>query len=102
MKPSGLRSIDAIRSRVEVIRKHFGPEPLGVFEDADEINRFKIDSDYTEPVEASTINRVLETIRSSINWGMAQTPPLFNEAPLHRFAVRLNNKDEATRDRRLL
>jgi integrase len=102
VKPSGLRSIDAIRSRVEVIRKHFGPEPLGVFEDADEINRFKIDSDYAESVEVSTINRVLETIRSSINWGMAQTPPLFNKSPFHRFGVRLNKKDETIRDRRLL
>jgi hypothetical protein len=36
----------AVASRV--IRKHFGSEPLGVFEDADEINRFKIDSDYEE------------------------------------------------------
>ncbi len=73
-----------------------------MFEDADEINRFKIDSDYAEAVEVSTINRVLETIRSSINWGMAQTPPLFNKSPFHRFGVRLNKKDETIRDRRLL
>jgi hypothetical protein len=32
---------------------------------------------------------------------MAQTPPLFNRSPFHRFGVRLNKKAETARDRRL-
>jgi hypothetical protein len=36
-----------------------------------------------------------------MNWGMAQTPPLFKKAPFHRFGVRMNKKLETTRDRRL-
>lgn len=32
---------------------------------------------------------------------MAQTPPLFNRSPFHRFGVRLNQKAETARDRRL-
>jgi hypothetical protein len=32
---------------------------------------------------------------------MAQTPPLFNESPFHRFGVRMNKKAETSRDRRL-
>ncbi len=27
-----------------------------------------------------------------MNWGMAQTPPLFNRSPFHLFGVRLNKK----------
>jgi len=36
-----------------------------------------------------------------MNWGMAQTPPLFNRSPFHRFGVRLNKKAETARDRRV-
>jgi integrase len=36
-----------------------------------------------------------------MNWGMAQTPPLFRKSPFHRFGVRLNKKLEISRDRRL-
>ena len=36
-----------------------------------------------------------------MNWGMAQTPPLFKKSPFHRFGVRMNKKLETTRDRRL-
>ena len=37
-----------------------------------------------------------------MNWGMAQTTPLFKKSPFHRFGVRLNKKAETMRDRRLL
>jgi integrase len=47
------------------------------------------------------MHRVLETLRAAMNWGMAQTPPLFNRSPFHRFGVRLNKKAETARDRRL-
>lgn len=36
-----------------------------------------------------------------MNWGLAQTPPLFSRSPFHRFGVRLNKKAETARDRRL-
>jgi hypothetical protein len=47
------------------------------------------------------MHRVLETLRAAMNWGMAQTPPLFNRSPFHRFGVRLNKKAGTARDRRL-
>jgi integrase len=47
------------------------------------------------------MHRVLETLRAAMNWGMAQTPPLFKRSPFHRFGVRLNKKAETARDRRL-
>jgi len=44
---------------------------------------------------------VLERLRAAINWGLAQTPPLFARSPFHRFGVRLNKKAEVARDRRV-
>ncbi len=52
-------------------------------------------------VEIATIHRILETLRRAMNWGMAQTPPLFKKSPFHRFGVRMNKKAETARDRRL-
>jgi integrase len=56
---------------------------------------------YAEAVEVATVNRALETLRGAMNWGMAQTPPLFRKSPFHRFGVRMNKKLETSRDRRL-
>ena len=36
-----------------------------------------------------------------MNWGMAQSPPLFKKSPFNRFGVRMNKKLETSRDRRL-
>jgi hypothetical protein len=47
------------------------------------------------------MHRLLERLRAAINWGMAQTLPLFTRSPFHRFGVRLNKKAEAVRDRRI-
>jgi integrase len=102
VKPAGLKSIDAVRSRIGILKQHFGELPLSALEEADEINRFKTDSDYAERVELATLHRVLETLRGAMNWGLAQTPPLFAKSPFHRFGVRLNKKAEISRDRRLL
>jgi integrase len=102
VKPAGLRSINSVRSRVATLKEYLGQLPLSALEDADEINRFKTDSDYVDDVEIATVHRVLETLRAAMNWGMAQTPPLFNKSPFHRFGVRLNKKAETTRDRRIL
>jgi hypothetical protein len=101
VKPAGLRSIAAVRSRVGVLKEHLGESSLTELEDPDVINRFKTDSEYAEDVEIATMHRVLETLRAAMNWGMAQTPPLFNRSPFHRFGVRLNKKAETARDRRL-
>ena len=66
-------------------------------EDADDINRFKTDSDYAEEVEIATLHRALETLRAAMNWGMAQTPPFFKKSPFHRYGVRMNKKAETMR-----
>ena len=102
VKPAGLRSISAVRSRVSVLKEHLGDLALAALEGPDEINRFKTESDYAEDVEIATMHRSLETLRAAMNWGMAQTPPLFKKSPFHRFGVRLNKKAETMRDCRLL
>ena len=80
VKPAGLRSIATVRSRVGVLKEHLGELALTDLEDPDVINRFKADSEYAENVEIATMHRVLETLRAALNWGMAQTPPLFNRS----------------------
>jgi integrase len=101
VKPASLKSVNAVRSRIAVLKEHLGELPLDAIEEPDEINRFKTESDYAERVELATVNRALETLRHAMNWGMAQTPPLFKKSPFHRFGVRMNKKAETSRDRRL-
>jgi integrase len=96
-----LKSFKSTASRIAVLKQHLGELPLDSLEEPDEINRFKSDSDYAERVELATIHRTLETLRHAMNWGMAQTPPLFKKSPFHRFGVRMNKKAETARDRRL-
>src|SRR5439155_1480176 len=57
--------------------------------------------EYAEDVELGSMHRVLERLRAAINWGIAQTPPLFARSPFHRFGVRVNKKAETVRDRRV-
>jgi len=52
-------------------------------------------------VELASVHRVLEIVRTAINWRRAQKPPVLFSSPFHRFGVTLNKKDEASRDRRL-
>jgi integrase len=101
VKPAGLRSLGSVRSQIAVLKTQLGDLPLSGLEDPDEINRFKTDSDYVDDVELASIHRVLERLRAAMNWGMAQTPPLFTKSPFHRFGVRLNKKAEVARDRRV-
>jgi len=75
--------------------------PLDALEVPDEVNALKTESDYAEAVAMATVHRALELLRAAMNWGMAQTPPLFKKSPFHRFGVRMNKKLETTRDRRL-
>ena len=58
VKPAGLRSIAAVRSRIGVLKEHLGELPLSALEEPDEINRFKTDSEYAEDVEIATMHRV--------------------------------------------
>ena len=101
VKPAGLSSMPSVQSRVSALKKHLGELPLDALEEPDEINGFKTESAYAEEVEIATVHRALETLRAAMNWGMAQTPPLFKKSPFHRFGVRMNKKLETTRDRRL-
>jgi integrase len=102
VKPAGLRSIRSLHSRVATLKEYLGELPLNALEEPDEINRFKTESDYAEQVEIATVHGALETRSTAMNWGMAQTPPIFKKSPFHRFGVRMNKKLETTRDRRLL
>jgi integrase len=101
VKPAGLRSLGSVRSQISVLKQHLGHLQLAAIEEPDEINRFKTDSEYAEDVELASLHRVLERLRAAVNWGLAQTPPLFTKSPFHRFGVRLNKKAETVRDRRV-
>jgi integrase len=100
-KPAGLRSIATVRSRIKVLKQYFGELTVKALEDSELINRFKSDSDYADEVEVATLHKVLATLRAAIHWGQAQTPPLVEKSPFHRFGVRLNKKAETIRDRRI-
>jgi integrase len=101
VKPAGLRSVASARGQITVLKEHLGHLPLSAIEEPDEVNRFKTDSEYVEDLEIASVHRVLERLRAAINWGLAQTPPLFARSPFHRFGVRLNKKAETIRDRRV-
>jgi integrase len=101
VRPAGLRSIASVRSRIAVLKEYLGKLPVKQLEQPEAINRFKLDSDYADEVEIATLHKVLSTLRAAINWGRAQTPPLLEKSPFHRFGVRLNKKAENSRDRRL-
>jgi integrase len=101
VRPAALRSAPSIRSRIGVLKEYFGELPVTSLERPDEINRFKTQSDYADEVEIATLHKVLATLRAAIHWGMAQTPPLLDKSPFHRFGVRLNKKQETSRDRRI-
>jgi hypothetical protein len=51
--------------------------------------------------EIKALHKVLAILRAAIRWGQAQTPPLIDKSPFHRFGVRLNTKAETVRDRRI-
>src|SRR5205085_8563258 len=100
VKPSGLRSVASVRSRIKVLKEYLGELPVKALEDPEVVNRFKSDSEYADEVEISTLHKVLATLRAAVHWGQAQTPPVIEKSPFHRFGVRLNKKAETNRDRR--
>ena len=77
VRPAGLRSIPSVHSRVAALKQYLGELPLDALEEPDDINRFKTESDYADEVEIATVHRALETLRAAMNWGMAQTQPLW-------------------------
>ena len=101
VRPAGLRSVDTIRSRISILKEYLGDLPVAKLERPEVINQFKSDSAYSDEVEIATLHKVLATLRAAINWGQAQTPPLVEKSPFHRFGVRLNKKAETVRDRRV-
>jgi integrase len=70
-----------------------------VLEKPAEILRFK--AEYRPGHEVATVNRVLGVLRSAINWGRFQDPPLLSTTPFHRFGVTIKSKEETKRDRRV-
>jgi integrase len=101
LRPAGIRSLDTAAGRIKVLKEYFGDLPVKALEEPAVINRFKIESEYARKVEISTLHRVLAILRAAIRWGQAQTPPLIDKSPFHRFGVRLNQKAETVRDRRI-
>jgi integrase len=101
VKPRSLRGAASVRSRIGVLKANLGELPVSAIERPEPINRFKTESEYAEEVELATVHRVLEVLRTALNWGRAQTPPLIMQSPFHKFGVTMSKKDEASRDRRL-
>ena len=101
LRPAGIRSLDTAAGRIKVLKQHLGELPVKALEDAAVVNRFKTDSEYARRVKVATLHKVLAILRAAIRWGQAQTPPLIDKSPFHRFGVRLNTKAETVRDRRL-
>jgi integrase len=101
LKPAGIRRLDTAAGRLKVLERYFGDLPVKALEEPAVINRFKAESEYAGRVEIATLHKVLALLRASIRWGQAQTPPIINKSPFHRFGVRLNVKAETVRDRRI-
>jgi hypothetical protein len=98
---TGIRSLDTAAGRIKVLKRYFGELPVKALEEPAVINRFKSESDYARNVEIATMHKVLATLRAAMRWGQAQTPPLVEKLLFHRFGVRLNQKAETVRDRRI-
>lgn len=101
VKPQRLASAASVRSRMKVLKTHLGGLPVPALEHAEAVNRFRT-SEYADDVEPASVNRVLEVLRTAINWGIhAKAPPLLVRSPFHKFGVTLDKKAERSRDRRL-
>lgn len=101
LRPAGIRSLDTAAGRIKVLKNYFGDLHVKALEQPEVVNRFKTESDYARKVEISTLHKVLAILRAAIRWGQAQTPPLIDKSPFHRFGVRLSTKAETVRDRRI-
>jgi integrase len=99
VEAEGLRSARTIQGHLKALKASFGQQPVTVLEKPPEILRFK--AEYRPGHEAATVNRVLGVLRSAINWGRFQDPPLLSTTPFHRFGVTIKSKEETKRDRRI-
>ena len=99
--PQRLKSLASMKSRLKILKEHLGELPVSALERPEEINRFKTASSYAEDNELASVHRALEVLRTAINWGRAQSPPLLTQSPFHRFGVTMNKKEERERDRRV-
>ena len=71
VRPAGLRSIASVRSRIRVLKDYLGELPVKRLEQPEDINRFKLDSEYADEVEIATLHKVLATLRAAIHWGIS-------------------------------
>ncbi len=94
-----LRDPVTIKGRLKAVKATLGNEPVAVLEKAEPIQRFK--ATYRQGRAIATVNRALSTLRSAINWGRFQDPPLLTNSPFHRFGVTIKTKEETKRDRRI-
>jgi integrase len=102
LTPAGIRSLDTAAGRIKVLKQHFGEHPVKALEDASMINRSRSSPEYARRVE--NLYAAQAYWRSCVPpsaGGQAQTPPLIDKSPFHRFGVRLNTKAETVRDRRI-
>jgi hypothetical protein len=60
VRPAGLRSIRSVQSRVAALKQYLGELPQDALEEPDDINRFKTESDYADPI-GSRPNRTTPT-----------------------------------------
>src|SRR5581483_4991125 len=57
LRPAGICSLDTAAGRIRVLKKYLGELPLKALEQADVINRFKTESEYSRRVEISTLHK---------------------------------------------
>jgi hypothetical protein len=94
-----LRSAGTIQGQLKAIKACLGSMPVVVLERPGDILRFK--AHYRLGRTIATVNRALGTLRSAINWGRFQDPPLLTTTPFHRFGISVKTKEETKRDRRV-
>jgi len=99
VEAEGLRDPITVKGRLKAVKAVLGNEPATVLERAEPIQRFKASFRHGHAI--ATVNRVLSTLRGTINWGRFQDPPLLMNSPFHRFGVTIRTKDETKRDRRI-
>jgi integrase len=99
VEAEGLRSASTIQGHLKALKASLGHQPVTVLEKPAETLRFK--AEYRHGHEVATVNRVLGVLRSAINWGRFQDPPLLSTTPFHRFGVTIKSKEETKRDRRV-
>jgi integrase len=95
----GLKSADTVSGQIKALKASLGELPVTALEKPADIARFK--ASYRHGRAIATVNRALGLLRSAINWGRFQDPPLLATSPFHRFGVNIKVRDETKRDRRI-